>query len=390
MGTTLTGQTQSSTYAALLKITDNGPVGGTLKTVTDGLGNDSALQASTAGIASTGTLAVTGASTLAAATVTTLTATGIIKTSSTATDAINIDAAAANVRSFALKTANVLRWYFGANATAEGGANAGSDFFLASATDAGGALAIPFIVTRSTGKVSMTLGVENTPLGAVTPASVGATTVAATSTITTTASTAFGAVFVNAAAGTERTYAIKTAGNARWYWGASNAAEGGSNAGSDFFLASANDAGAFLANVLSVVRSTGVVTIGTLTVTNGLTVTNVSDSKGDVRLIPQNSQSGPYTLVLADSGKHILHPSADTTARIFTIPANASVAFTIGTVVTFVNQNAAGIITIAITTDTMRLASTGATGNRTLAANGICTALKVTATEWIVSGSGLT
>jgi hypothetical protein len=108
------------------------------------------------------------------------------------------------------------------------------------------------------------------------------------------------------------------------------------------------------------------------------------------RTIPQNSQSDAYTLVLADSGKHILHPSADTTARTFTIPANASVAFPIGTAVTFVNQNAAGVVTIAITSDTMRLAGAGTTGSRTLAANGVATAIKLTATEWIISGVGLT
>jgi hypothetical protein len=105
--------------------------------------------------------------------------------------------------------------------------------------------------------------------------------------------------------------------------------------------------------------------------------------------IPQNSQSAAYTLVLADSGKHILHPSADTTARTFTIPANGSVAFPIGTAITFVNQNAAGTITIAITTDTMRLAGSGATGSRTLTANGTATALKITATEWLISGVNL-
>ena len=108
------------------------------------------------------------------------------------------------------------------------------------------------------------------------------------------------------------------------------------------------------------------------------------------RVLPQNSQSAAYTLVLADSGKHILHPSADTTARTFTIPANSSVAFPVGTAVTFINQNAAGVITIAITTDTMRLAGAGTTGSRTLAANGVATCIKLTSTEWIISGSGLT
>lgn len=106
--------------------------------------------------------------------------------------------------------------------------------------------------------------------------------------------------------------------------------------------------------------------------------------------IPQNSQSTAYTLVLGDSGKHILHPSADTTARTFTIPANSSVAFPVGTAVTFVNQNGAGVVTIAITTDTMRLAGAGTTGSRTLAANGVATAIKITSTEWIISGTGLT
>lgn len=106
--------------------------------------------------------------------------------------------------------------------------------------------------------------------------------------------------------------------------------------------------------------------------------------------IPQNSQSTAYTTVLADAGKHLLHPSADTTARTFTIDSNANVAYPVGTAITFINQNAAGVLTIAITSDTMRLAGAGTTGSRTLAANGVATAIKVTSTEWIISGTGLT
>lgn len=106
--------------------------------------------------------------------------------------------------------------------------------------------------------------------------------------------------------------------------------------------------------------------------------------------IPQNSKSAAYTTIMADAGKHILHPSADTTARTFTIDSNANVAYPIGTALTFINQNAGGVITIAITSDTMRLAGAGTTGSRSLAANGIATAVKVTSTEWIISGTGLT
>lgn len=109
-----------------------------------------------------------------------------------------------------------------------------------------------------------------------------------------------------------------------------------------------------------------------------------------VSRISLESKSAAYTAVLADAGKCLFHPAADTTARIFTIPANASVAYSTGTTLTFINQNAAGVITIAITTDTMRLAGAGTTGSRTLAANGIATATKITTTEWIISGTGLT
>lgn len=130
--------------------------------------------------------------------------------------------------------------------------------------------------------------------------------------------------------------------------------------------------------------------LGSSTITTLDPGVTINGSVVGYRDVPQNSQSAPYTFALSDAGKHILHPSADTVARIFTIPANSSVAFPIGTAITIVNQSAAGTITIAITSDIMRLAGQGTTGSRTLAANGICTILKITATEWIISGSGLT
>jgi len=120
-----------------------------------------------------------------------------------------------------------------------------------------------------------------------------------------------------------------------------------------------------------------------------LTLPDVTSTLGYINT-PINDQSTAYTLVLADAGKTILHPSADTTARTFTIPDNSSVAYPLGTVLTFVNQNGAGVVTIAITTDTMRLAGAGTTGSRTLAANGVATCVKLTSTEWIISGNGLT
>ena len=105
--------------------------------------------------------------------------------------------------------------------------------------------------------------------------------------------------------------------------------------------------------------------------------------------IPQNSQSAAYTLVAGDAGKHIFHPSTDANARTFTIPANGSVAYPIGTAISFVNMTSQ-VVSIAITTDTMYLAGTGTTGTRSLAQYGTATALKMTSTTWIISGAGLT
>jgi hypothetical protein len=105
--------------------------------------------------------------------------------------------------------------------------------------------------------------------------------------------------------------------------------------------------------------------------------------------VPINSQSAAYTTVLADSGKAIFHPSTDANARTFTIDSNANVAYALGTVLTFINM-ASQVVTIAITSDTMYLAGPGTTGSRSLAQYGMATAIKMTSTTWIISGSGLT
>jgi hypothetical protein len=105
------------------------------------------------------------------------------------------------------------------------------------------------------------------------------------------------------------------------------------------------------------------------------------------RNVPQNVQTGSYTLVLADSGKHIYRGSGS--AATWTIPANGSVAYAIGTAITFINLSSTSV-SIAITTDTMYLSSAGTTGTRTLAQYGSATAIKIASTTWLISGSGLT
>ena len=128
-----------------------------------------------------------------------------------------------------------------------------------------------------------------------------------------------------------------------------------------------------------IATSTGALTSCTVDGTNAVGYLN----------IPINSQSTNYTLVLADAGKSIFHPSTDANSRTFTIPANGSVPYTLGTAISFLNMSA-NALTIAITTDTMYLSSAGTTGSRTLAQYGSATAIKMTSTTWMIAGSGLT
>ncbi len=67
---------------------------------------------------------------------------------------MQIRGAAASSRALYYTTAGSKRWDLSANATAEGGSNAGSDFVINSYKDDGTALATPLTITRSTGNAT--------------------------------------------------------------------------------------------------------------------------------------------------------------------------------------------------------------------------------------------
>ncbi len=150
--------------------------------------------------------------------------------------------------------------------------------------------------------------------------------------------------------------------------------------------------GTGVATALAVaVASAGSIVVngGALGTPSGGTLTNCTVDGTNLigyRGAPQNSQSAAYTLVLSDAGKSIFHPVGDNNARTFTIPANSSVAYPIGTIVEFINMAAASA-TIAITTDTLTLLPAGTTGSRTLAQGGRASAEKITSTGWVISGN---
>jgi len=135
------------------------------------------------------------------------------------------------------------------------------------------------------------------------------------------------------------------------------------------------------------------VTFSNVTISNAVSANLSSNATVDgtnkvgYLTIPQDLQTGNYTITLADAGKHIYY--ATNAAATFTIPNNATTAFTVGTAVSFVNLSNTNV-TISISTDTMYLANSGNAANRTLATYGLASALKVANTTWIISGAGLT
>lgn len=122
---------------------------------------------------------------------------------------------------------------------------------------------------------------------------------------------------------------------------------------------------------------------GTLTCTT-LTQTNASgsleDDKGEVRAVPQVTQSGAYTLVASDHGKHIY-----TTANV-TVPSGV---FSAGQAVSVVNNSTSGITLVQGSGLTLRNAGQTTTGDRTIQNYGLVTIFFVSSTEAYASGSGL-
>ena len=124
-------------------------------------------------------------------------------------------------------------------------------------------------------------------------------------------------------------------------------------------------------------------TAGNLLTSNGTTWVSSAPPSSAVNY-PQNSQSANYTLVIGDAGKQIFHPASDTVSRIYTIPSNASVPFTIGTVLLFTVENGGASVSVAINSDTLVLGS-GVTGTAPVSPNNTLMAIKVTATKWMAN-----
>lgn len=112
------------------------------------------------------------------------------------------------------------------------------------------------------------------------------------------------------------------------------------------------------------------------------TFTTASDSKGNIRNVPPNSQTGAYVLVAADAGKFISITTGGVTVNTGIFSAGETISI-------YNNSGSSQTITQGAGV-TIRLVGTASTGNRTLPQYGLCTLLCVASNTFVITGSGLT
>ena len=152
--------------------------------------------------------------------------------------------------------------------------------------------------------------------------------------------------------------------------------------------------------VISSISNTGTLTLPTSTDTlvgrattdtltnktlSGGTISNassISDTKGDVRAVPQNAKTSAYVLVATDAGKYI----SITTGGV-TVPSGV---FSAGETVTIYNNSSSDQTVTQGSSVTMYQVGTANTGNRTLAQRGLATVICVSSNTFVITGGGLT
>lgn len=155
------------------------------------------------------------------------------------------------------QTAGTTRWEIGSNSSAETGGNNGSNLVVSRYDDAGTFLDTPFYINRDYGDAGVLSGFS---MGS----STGPTS-----------------VYLTGGASNNRSFYLQSNYSNRWVFRANSDSESGSNAGSNFELNCYNDAGSFLFTPIGIARSTGVVTIGKLDITDYIkSGTNVGTNDG--------------------------------------------------------------------------------------------------------------
>ncbi len=122
--------------------------------------------------------------------------------------------------------------------------------------------------------------------------------------------------------------------------------------------------------------SDGTINVSTINVSGTMTANQVDDSKGEIRLVPINTQSSNYILQASDHGKIIKISAGD-----ITVPSGV---FTAGQTVTIYADGAK--IDINRSGVTMYWAQTGANADRDLQSRGVATIVCVASNTFVITG----
>ena len=116
-------------------------------------------------------------------------------------------------------------------------------------------------------------------------------------------------------------------------------------------------------------------------------ILTAADMNGMVEFTVNADATTDYTAVLTDAYQ-VLQPMNKATAIAFKIPADASVAFPVGTAITILNKGAGTCTISAVTSGTTTVLSAGAVAAApTLAQYKTAVAIKSSANAWYVVGA---
>jgi len=131
--------------------------------------------------------------------------------------------------------------------------------------------------------------------------------------------------------------------------------------------------------------SAGATLSGTVDYRLTATPTTLNPDSIGYRGAPINTQDATYTLVLADSGKTVLHTSAS--GHTWTIPPNSSVAYPPGTVIVLANIGSVAVVRGSGVA--LRISGTATDQDVDIAQHGIASILKLDTNSWYISGTGV-
>lgn len=125
---------------------------------------------------------------------------------------------------------------------------------------------------------------------------------------------------------------------------------------------------------------------GTGDITAAAALAALGGLESTYRDLPQSAKSAAFSFDLTQRANHVYYTGGAAAA---TIEPNATVAFPTGTTILVVN-NGTGVLTLTRGAGVaLKWASTGADANRSLAAGGMATLIKVATDLWFVTGSQL-